>query len=294
MMTFWQLIPIGPEDGKIHPVSPRLHSTRCGLQALLFVILLFEEAFVSADVPINGRKQNMVFPREEVHAIAAAAYDRTLKDFIRQGKLDRDKRLFQRVQHIAGRVIAQAIVLKPEAARWDWQVHVATTEVVDAYCMAGGKILLGSAFLRNEELMDDELAALLAHEVAHAIAEHVREQLSEARLLSPAYARFNVEDVIAILDWDLSISIKLEPLSRLEELEADDIGIYLAAKAGFDPQALVQFYRKLARSDRGRAFFHTHGASDQRAKIAEAFAAYAEPLYEASLARGRVPEYVFH
>ena len=266
-----------------------------GLQLLLFVVLLLEESVVSADVPINGRKQDMSFAREQVQAIAAAAFDRKLRDLARQGKLDRDAALLRRVQRIAGRVIAQAIFVKPVAAHWNWEVHVVSTDRFDAYCMSGGKILVGAAFLEREALSDGEIATLLAHEAAHAIAEHVREQLSAVRKLDPTYAHFSAEDVIALIDWDLSVSLKLEALSRLQELEADDIGIVLAARAGFNPRAIVSFYRKLASLDRGKKFFFdTHGAGNQREKVAEAFAAYAEPLYAASLTHGRFPEYVFH
>ena len=294
MFTHVRPTPNNSVNRRVFQISARSRSARCGLQLLLCVVLLFEESVVSADVPINGRHQDMAFAREQVQSIAAAAYHRKLALLARQGKLDQDAPLLQRVRRIAGRVIAQAIILKPAAARWNWEVHVASTDRFDAYCMAGGKILVGTAFLKKEELTDNELAVLLAHEAAHAIAEHVREQLSAVRHLNPAYTHLSVEDVIAVLDWDLSVSLKLEPLSRLQELEADDIGIVLAAKAGFDPRAMVEFYRKLARLDRGKVFFDTHGAGDQREKTAAAFAAYAEPLYAASLTHGRVPEYVFH
>jgi len=198
------------------------------------------------------------------------------------------------VRRIAGRIIAQAIALKPAAARWAWEIHVASSDKIDAYCMAGGKILVGDAFLEGQRFSDGELAALLGHEIAHAIAEHVREQLSAVPEFNPAYARLDLEDVIAVLGWDLSVTLRLEPLSRLQELEADDIGIYLAAKAGYDPRALLQFYRKLSRLDDGRHFFDSHGATDQRLRAVESFAAYAEPLYQASLAAHREPGFVFH
>jgi len=295
LLTQVQPTPDTPENRKVFREFARKSMTWHGLQLLLFVVLLLEESIVSADVPINGRKQEMSFAREQVQAIAAAAYDRKVKALARQGKLDRDTALLRRVRRIAGRVIAQAILVKPVAANWNWEVHVVSTDRFDAYCMSGGKMLVGSAFLERESLSDGELATLLAHEAAHAIAEHVREQLSAVRHLNSAYAHFSAEDVIAVLDWDLSVSLKLEPLSRLQELEADDIGIVLAARAGFDPRAIVSFYRKLANLDRGKKFFFdTHGAGDEREKVAEAFAAYAEPLYAASFTHGGVPEYVFH
>jgi len=267
---------------------------RRGFGVLLFALLVLEDAITWADVPVNGRTQNMAFTREQVQAISAAAYDQSLQEFARQGKLDQNPRLLARVRKIAARLITQAVDVKPGAARWNWEVHVAGADGLDAYCMAGGKILVGAAFLEGQQFTDSELAALLAHEIAHAIAEHVREELSTVRQLSPAYGHFSLEEVTGILDWDLSVSFKLLPLSRLHELEADDIGIYLAAKAGFNPQALARFYRKLGRLDGGPAFFDTHGPSDQRMRAVEAFAAYAEPLYQASLAGRPASEFAFH
>jgi predicted Zn-dependent protease len=92
----------------------------------------------------------------------------------------------------------------------------------------------------------------------------------------------------------LSVTFNLAPLSRLHELEADDIGISLAAKAGYDPRALLEFYRKLGRLDGGSGFFKSHIANDQRLQAVESFATYAEPLYKASLAAQRPPGFVFH
>lgn len=256
--------------------------------------MLLEGTRVVADVPINGRKQSMVFSHDQVQVMADAAYQHTLKELAREGKLDRDPQVVERVRRIASRVIAQAVALKSEAAHWNWEVHVATTDRLNAYCMAGGKIMVGASFLDSRRYTDGEIAALLGHEVAHALAEHVREELSEVRRLDPAYARLSVEDVIALLNWDLSVSFKLAPLSRLQELEADDIGIFLAAKAGYDPQSLVRFYRKLALQDAGHSYFDTHGSANQREKAVEGFAAYAESVYAASVAQGQPPEYVFH
>jgi predicted Zn-dependent protease len=261
---------------------------------LLALLLTLEEGVAATAVPINGRSQHMVFTREQVQAIAAVAYDKRLQELARRGNLDRDAALVQRVRRVAGRIITQAVILKPEAAHWAWEIHIASGDQTDAYCMAGGKILVGDAFLEGQQFTDDELAALLGHEVAHAIAEHVREQLSAVPDLSPAYARLGLNDVIFVLGWDLSVTFKLAPLSRLHELEADDIGIYLAAKAGYDPRALLEFYHKLGRLDDGSGFFNSHVANDQRMQAIESFATYAEPLYKASLAAHRQPGFVFH
>jgi len=253
-----------------------------GWGLLLFVLAMLEESVVFAAVPLNGRAQHMVFSSAPLQAVAAAAYDRKLRALARENRLDRDPALVERVRRIAGGIIAQAILLKPAAAHWTWELHVASDDT-DAYCMAGGKILASERFLRR--FSDDELAALLGHEIAHAIAEHVREQLSAVTQLKSAYAHLDLEGVIALLDSNLAVTFTLAPLSRLQELEADDIGIYLAARAGHDPRALLDFYRVLGGLDDGTDFFNSHDTAGQRLRAVENFVAYAEPLYRESLAR---------
>ena len=256
--------------------------------------LLCGEAVVAGVVPVNGRPQQMLFATTQVQDIAADTYRQRLAELSRADQLDRDPARVERVRQIAARIIAQTIDLKPEAAAWAWEIHVASSGKTDAYCMAGGKILIADAFLDDRQFNDAELAALLGHEIAHAIAEHVREELSAVPSLDPAYARFDLDDVVAVLGWDLSVTLRLAPLSRLHELEADDIGIHLAAKAGYDPRALLEFYRKLGLLDEGSDLFHSHVASNQRLRAVEAFATYAESLYKASLTAGHAPGFVLH
>jgi predicted Zn-dependent protease len=247
-----------------------------------------------ADVPINGRHQELDFTAAQVQAIAAAAYAQRIDALRRKGELDRDARLFERVRRITGRLVAQAVRLKPESVHWRWEVHVADSSDFDAFSMAGGKILVGERFVKAQRLTDGELAALLAHEIAHALAEHVREQLSAVRRLSPAYAKLSPEDIAYLLGWDLSVSLRLAELSRLHELEADDIGIYLAAQAGFDPRALVRFYQKLNRITHGPFLIDTHGTAQARMRAVENFAAYAEPVYRESASANHTPSFALH
>lgn len=253
---------------------------RRGCAAGLVVALLLAHGTARADVPVNGRQQDFDFPGEQVRAIAARDYARRIESYRRSGTLDRDARMLARVRRVMGALVAQGVALKPAASVWGWEVHVVESTLFDAFSMAGGKILVSGPFVRTHELTDGELAALLAHEVAHALAEHVREQLTAVHRLDSAYRGLGVEDVTALLEWDLSVTLKLAELSRLHELEADDIGIYLAANAGFNPRALVRFYRKLGSVDRGEHFVDTHGPVESRMRTVKNFAAYAQVLYQ--------------
>ncbi len=161
--------------------------------------------------------------------------------------------------------------------------------------MGGGKLLVGTQFIKHYQLTDQELSVVLAHEIGHVIAEHIREQVSTAALFNdsvPAHAR-RVADVIEAMQSDISILLSLQPLSRLQEIEADDIGIELAARAGVPPSAVTSFYAKLVQSDGGQSIFDTHGPVAQRVKFADSMAEYARPVYEASRHARMLPNYTF-
>lgn len=252
-------------------------------------------ARVFAAAPVTGRDQHMLFSRVAVQAVAAKAYHQKILQLSNHGELDNDPMILHKVRRITSHLIAQAIRLKPAAANWPWEIHVTSDREVDAYSMAGGKLLVGTCFIKNNNLSDAELTVALAHEIGHVIAEHVREQVSAA-------ARFNtsvplhtlkVADVINAMQSDLSVFLRLQPLSRLQEMEADDIGIELAARVGTPPVAVVSFYSKIARGDNDQSLFNTHGSVAQRVKFADSMADYARPVYEASRTAKALPGYKF-
>jgi len=262
----------------------------------LLTLLLSSALPVFAAVPITGRDQHMTFTRAQIQAAAASAYHQKIKLLSREGKLDTNPRMLHRVRKLCSRLIAQAIRLKPEASKWPWEVHITSDPEVAAYSMGGGKILVGTYFLSSYKLDNNELAVVLAHEIGHVIAEHVREQVSMAASFNsslPPRSR-KVIDVINAMQSDISIYFRLQPLSRLQEMEADDIGIELAARAGIPPSAVISFYTKLERDDDSSAsVFNTHGAVAQRVKFADSMASYAKPVYEASRFAKPLPGYHF-
>jgi Zn-dependent protease with chaperone function len=224
-----------------------------------------------AQVPESGRAQELVYSAAEVDAGMEERYiDRTV-DLAAAGKLDEDRALLARLRYISAELIRVAIELKPEAAQWQWEVHTTSDPEVDALCMAGGKILVGSAFVRQLVLTDGELATLLAHEVAHAVAEHHRETFSEAMLVNRLPA-VPLEVVMARLDSDLSLQMRLSRLSSLQESEADQLGMLLAHRAGWAAQDIVSFYRKLADSEQSALISSAYPANASRLSMARGMA----------------------
>jgi predicted Zn-dependent protease len=221
-------------------------------------------------VPETGRAQELSVSADEVSANVEDRYiDRTV-ELAAQGRLDDDRVLLARLRAIGAGLILVAIALKPEAAQWQWEFHTTSDPEVDAICMAGGKILVGSAFVRQLALDDGELATLLGHEVAHAVAEHHRETLSEALAMNRPLVPVDV--LLERLDTDLSLQMRLSGLSNLQESEADQLGMILAHRAGWPAAAMVRFYRKLGATEQATLLSNGYPAAATRLSMAKGMA----------------------
>jgi predicted Zn-dependent protease len=243
---------------------------------------LIATSLAHGEVPVTAREQVLAFDATELHLLAATAYADALKQNKQAHQLDHDALLLRRSRSVAGRLIAQAVRLKPEAADWKWELHVTASTEVDATSMAGGKLLLGASFIRSHALNDDELAILIGHEIGHAIAEHVREAATAVLKRNPKHAQRELGDVLAEMDYDMATYLQLMPLSRTQEIEADQIGVRLAAMAGFQPSAAIGFYRKLAEAEAGdqSSVFNTHASPHLRLRIAPALVADSRRFYQ--------------
>src|SRR2546423_347418 len=124
------------------------------------------------------RHQRMMVSSEEVNQGSAQAYREVLAEAQKQGALDRDAATLQRVKTIVGRLVPATGALRTDAPKWQWETHVLSSKEVNAWCMAGGKIAVYTGLIDQLKPSDDELAAVLGHEMGHALREHVREQAS--------------------------------------------------------------------------------------------------------------------
>lgn len=188
------------------------------------------------------------------YAPAVRAYESTLQRYRTQGRLDNASEILARARRITSQLVAQAPSIRPESSLWPWEVHVADDPNVAAFCMAGGKIVVGAPFVQRLDLSDAELAMLLAHEMAHALAGHRIEAHESSPESDPAEETRAVAHAIAMED------------------EADRLGMKLAHRAGWPAQALVGFYDKLAAQEPAGTFNSTHPSARQRAERANRYA----------------------
>lgn len=179
------------------------------------------------------RKQTMtvILTQQDVQAASARRYTGTIARAQRLAVLNRDPQQVLRVRTVAARLIAETPAFREDAIDWNWEVNVVATMQVNAWSMLGGKIIVYSGLL-DLDLTDDELAAVLGHEIAHVIREHAREM----------------------------------PSSSQQEVEADIIGVELAARAGYDPRAAISVRHKLdaATEPRSRGWLSSHPDNDVR------------------------------
>jgi predicted Zn-dependent protease len=185
--------------------------------------------------------------QEEVEAGAARLYRERIAQDATRHAIDSDTGFLARVQRIAAILIAQARRDYPESAAWSWEVHTTTDDLENAFCMAGGKLLIAQPFVARLGLNDAELAMLLAHEMQHALQQHNRKEFEEALRLEPSLRDQPFAALERAVDNDEGLMRKLETLDAAQEDEADREGLKLAWRAGWPARALASYYRKAMR-----------------------------------------------
>ncbi|WMD22999.1 M48 family metallopeptidase [Achromobacter seleniivolatilans] len=225
-------------------------------------------------------------PSQALEQEASQQYTDILKQAQAKGLLDRDAQQLARVRAISQRLIAQAGVFRPDATGWKWEVHVLSSDEINAWCMPGGKIAVYTGLIGKIKPTDDELAAVLGHEIAHALREHARERVSQQMatnlglsVLSMATGSTAASD----LGGQLTSVMFTLPNSRTHETEADRMGVELAARAGFDPRAAVTLWQKMGAADQGNAppeILSTHPSAASRISDLQAAAQQVLPLYQ--------------
>jgi predicted Zn-dependent protease len=238
------------------------------------------------------RRQLLVVSSAEMDQAAAAQYQNVLKEQTPKGNVNKDPQQVERVRGIARRLIPQTPIFRKDALSWKWEVNVLTSSEVNAWCMPGGKIAVYTGIIEKLEITDDELAAVMGHEMSHALREHSRERASQqlatgigaslagvvADIFLPGSGQLGAG--VAGAAGQLAYNL---PYSRIQETEADRMGVELAARAGYDPRAAIALWQKMAKLSSGGAppqILSTHPSHETRIKDLTEFAQRVLPLYE--------------
>lgn len=247
-----------------------------GLMTLLGGALLS----ACSTAPVTGRQQMMLVSEAQAQQMGAQAYTETLA----KSKLTRDPKYLDQVRRV-GAHVAQA-AQKPEY-QWEFNV-IDEPKTINAWALPGGKVAVYTGLL-DLGLSDAELAAVIGHEVAHALAQHSRERMSQAMVqqigLEALAAGTQLgEGALQAVNLALGIGVGL-PFGRQQESEADYIGLDLMAKAGYDPRAAISFWQKMERASGGGKppeFLSTHPTSAHRIRDIETALPKFLPTYEAN------------
>lgn len=241
-----------------------------------------------------NRSQLMLLPASYISNMSNQAYNQTLTAAKKKQTLNIDEAALQRVRHISNRLIDHVDVFRPDAKSWKWEVNLEKNDQLNAYCMPGGKIMVYSGLIEKLNATDDELAAVIGHEIAHALREHGRERMSQAyvqqfglKALAAVFTRGtssaigNASMQAASMGSQLFFAL---PNSREQERESDRIGLELAARSGFNPQAAISLWQKMESQGGSKPpeFLSTHPASTSRISELRELMPRVMPLYEAA------------
>ncbi|MCW8930546.1 MAG: M48 family metallopeptidase [Gammaproteobacteria bacterium] len=266
---------------------------------LLIPIVLFILSTTACTTSPTGRSQFMLVSPEQAISASKEAYVQTLKPLDKEGKIDNDPAVTKRVKLVTGRLISQAIKQYPHTRHWEWSVKVIDDpEMVNAWCMAGGKMAIYTGLLKKVKPTDDELAQVMGHEIAHALANHTAEKMSvqmasQIGMVAVAVAASDSDyGGAALTGAALAASMAVElPNSRTAEREADLMGIELAARAGYNPNAAATLWEKMAKAGGSTPpeFFSTHPSPGNRQSTLRGLAPKMMPYYQQKIARPVYP-----
>jgi predicted Zn-dependent protease len=266
-----------------------------GLAAMVaFATLALVSCTTSTEQGTVGveRKQFLMVSSAEMDKAAATQYQKLIQTEGPKGNVNHDPTQTERARGIARRLIPQTAVFRKDALDWKWEVNVLTSPEVNAWCMPGGKIAVYTGLIEKLQVTDDELAAVMGHEISHALREHGRERASQhmaagvgaslAGVLADIFLPGSGQLATTGAALGSQVGVLL-PYSRVQETEADRMGVELAARAGYDPRAAVALWQKMAKLSGGSAppqMLSTHPSSEARIKDLTEFSQKVLPLYE--------------
>lgn len=272
---------------------------KLSLVLLSILALLLSGCATTTNSSVSGvqRKQFLMLSEKQVENMSVQAYSQSLQEANSKKKLNTDGAQLQRVKTISNRLIAQAPIFRSDSSQWKWEVNVEDNDQVNAYCMPGGKIMVYSGLIEKLNATDDELAAVIGHEISHALREHGRERMSIAAVQqvglvglaalastskSPNAAAAGVQ--AAALGTNLFFAL---PNGREQEREADRIGLELSARAGYNPNAAVTLWQKMSAQggDKPPEFLSTHPSNENRIADLKNLIPSVMPLYEQAKAQ---------
>ncbi len=252
--------------------------TKTILKPVILVAIFMLTILLSCSrVPITGRQQLNLLPSSQMLSMSFQQYD----DFLETNKISKDATQTAMVKRVGSKIqraVEDYFALKgmaQELKGYSWEFNLIDNKEANAWCMPGGKVVFYTGIL---PITKDEtgMAVVMGHEVAHAIAEHGNERMSQGMLtqlggMALAVAIQEKPEQTQAL-WMTAFGVGSQvgvmlPFSRLHESEADRLGLIFMAMAGYNPQQAVSFWQRMAEMKGGQAppeFISTHPSDATR------------------------------
>ena len=244
---------------------------------------------VAAQVDVGkSSAMRQLVPVEQLETSATQQYDQMLAQAKAKRALAPDNHpQLIKLRAIAQRIIPYAQQWNSRAGSWRWEVNLIGSKQINAFCMPGGKIAFYTGILDQLKLTDDEIAMVMGHEMAHALREHARERIAKSQATSIGLslgAQLLGLGELGNMAANLGTQLLTLKFSRSDESEADLVGLELAARAGYDPQAAVSLWQKMgqATGNGGIGFLSTHPTGPDRIRELEQNVPRVEGLYRAA------------
>ncbi len=262
--------------------------------SVLSVVFLFAAA--CSTVPITGRSQFNIIPDDTMLSMSLQQYDQ----FLQQSRLSADSGNTAMVKNV-GRRIADAVErymaqnnMTAELGSYQWEFNLVQDDQINAWCMPGGKVVVYTGIL---PITQDEtgLAVVMGHEIAHAVAEHGNERMSQqlalqmgGQALSTALSTQPAQTQqlwMSVFGAGAQYGFLL-PYGRVQETEADELGLIFMAMAGYDPRAAVGFWQRMAAQKGGASppeFLSTHPSDESRIQKIQELIPQVMPYYRQAM-----------
>ena len=259
---------------------------------LMLVVLLVSSCGTSSTVPITGRKQNILVSDEQILSLSNQQY----QEYMQKAKPSTNAANTAMVKRV-GQNIANAVVaylkqqgLASEVSQYKWEFNLVQDKSVNAFCMPGGKIVVYEGLLpvtRDEA----SLAIVVGHEVAHAVAKHSAERMSNeirkqygtqllGSILQGSGASASLQQISSTV-FGIGSQLGGAAYSRKQENEADHLGLIFAAMAGYDPNTAVTFWQRMAQaSNSSYTILSDHPSDGNRIKNIQGWMAEAMTYYK--------------
>lgn len=213
------------------------------------------QEFVDEQMALRDKAHLQLVSREMTQKMAEQGYPQQLQALADAGKaINADPQLLDWAENIAVELVLQAERMYPHAKGWEWNLVLVSTDELNAWCMPGGKMALYTGLVEATQGNRHKVAAVLGHEIAHALLEHSRQALSREALLSSslwiASKSFKIgTERMNIIAGDIQLGLR--SMDREAEREADALGLELMARAGFDPVEGAQVWLDFQRAEMG-------------------------------------------